>query len=242
VDFDLSVAVYDEERMVGFTLIGVDEWEGKLAAFDAGTGIIPGFRGQGLAQKMFDHATPGLRERDVKLFLLEVLQVNDAAIRAYSKAGFEITRELSCFELDVAARGSKRDTISDIAIRSIDRDLVASFAEHVDWTPSWENGFSAIRNIPDDLLLFGAFREDLCVGVIAYSPHMNRIMSLIVQRSHRRRGIATALLNHLLDNLPGDVNTVKLTNVQKTDHQMITALTHMGFTHWIDQYEMSLPL
>ncbi|MCX6092490.1 MAG: hypothetical protein NTX23_06470, partial [Candidatus Bipolaricaulota bacterium] len=41
VAYDLSVAAYTDGRMIGFTLIGVDAWGGGLAAYDAGTGIIP---------------------------------------------------------------------------------------------------------------------------------------------------------------------------------------------------------
>lgn len=43
--------------MVGFTLIGIDEWRGGLGAFDAATGIADGYRGQGLARAMFDGDT-----------------------------------------------------------------------------------------------------------------------------------------------------------------------------------------
>jgi len=63
-----------------------------------------------------------------------------------------------------------------------------------------------------------------------------------VQRSHRRQGIATALLHRLCSTLPPDVNEIKLINVQKSDHHMLCAVARMGFSHWIDQFEMALPL
>ena len=40
VDFDLSVGVFDGGRMVGFTLIGIDNWRNTLSAFDIGTGQL----------------------------------------------------------------------------------------------------------------------------------------------------------------------------------------------------------
>lgn len=43
--------------MVGFTLIGINEWQGGLGAFDAATSIADGYRGQGLARAMFDGDT-----------------------------------------------------------------------------------------------------------------------------------------------------------------------------------------
>ena len=97
VDFDASVGVYDGDRLVAFTMIGIDEHAGVSTAYDAGTGVIPDFRGQGWARKMFEHALPTLHERGVECFLLEVLQQNAAAIRAYEKSGFKTIRELRSY-------------------------------------------------------------------------------------------------------------------------------------------------
>ena len=99
VEWDYSVGAFDGERMVGITLIGISVWMGKLAAFDAGTGIVPDYRGRGLAAEMFQLAVPKLKQRGVTKFLLEVLQVNEPAIKAYQKSGFKITREFDCLGL-----------------------------------------------------------------------------------------------------------------------------------------------
>ncbi|MCP4660969.1 MAG: GNAT family N-acetyltransferase, partial [bacterium] len=229
VDFDVSVGVFDGERMVGFTLIAVDRWQGELAAFDAGTGIVPGFRGQGLAQKMFDHAIPKLVERGVTRFLLEVLVPNEAAIRAYRKVGFEITRQVGCFVLEPGWVPAAAKLDDSLPIRPVDRDTIAPFRDHVDWQPSWENGFPAIRRIPDELVMFGAFAGITCVGVIVYSPQFNWIMSLVVERPYRRRGIASALVRQLVEHLPDGVSKVKMINVDRSDEGMLRLLDRLGF-------------
>ncbi|MGB5294525.1 MAG: GNAT family N-acetyltransferase, partial [Thermoanaerobaculia bacterium] len=72
VDWDASVGAFDGDRMVGFTLIGVEEGQGGLGAFDAATGIVSDYRGQGLARAMFEHALPDLKSRGVRSFVLEV--------------------------------------------------------------------------------------------------------------------------------------------------------------------------
>lgn len=242
VDLDLSVGAYDGERLVGFTLIGIDDWAGERTAFDAGTGIVPEFRGRGLAQRMFEHALPALRRHGVTRFLLEVLQVNEAAIRAYRKAGFEITRELSCFELDVDALPPAPDPPGPLRVRPVDRATVLGFRELVDWQPSWENGFPAIERIPDGLLTFGALDGEDCVGVVAYSPEFNWILTLVVQKDRRRRGVGTALLRELAANLPDGVAMVRLLNVDKGDRGMLSFLDRLGFRHEIDQFEMARPI
>lgn len=239
VDFDISVGAFDDARMVGFTLIGVDRWQDELAAFDAGTGIVPEFRGQGLARGMFDHAIPPLESRGVTRFLLEVLQVNEPAIRAYTKAGFEVTRELACFKLKVDKTNLASEPSTGTEVKTVDRASVAGFSTEVDWQPSWENGFSAIARIPDQLLILGAFDQDRCVGVIAYTPLLNWIITLIVRRSHRRRGIGTALVQRLVEHLPAGLLEVKLQNVDRSDEGMLTFLERLGFDPWVDQYEMA---
>jgi ribosomal protein S18 acetylase RimI-like enzyme len=239
VDFDISVGAFDDERMVGFTLIGVDHWQGELAAFDAGTGIVPEFRGRRLARGMFDHAIPRLRSRGATRFLLEVLQVNEPAIRAYTKAGFEVTRELACFKRNLDTPGPALEPPAGLELKSIDRALVAGFETELDWQPSWENGFPAIARSPDDLLTLGAFDQERCVGVIVYSPLLNWIMTLVVSRAHRRRGVGSALVQGLIERLPEGWAEVKLLNVDHSDEGMPTFLKRLDFDHWIDQYEMA---
>jgi ribosomal protein S18 acetylase RimI-like enzyme len=240
VDFDASVGAFDGDRMVGFTLIGIDKRQGERIAYDAATGIVPDHRGQGLARRMFDHALPGLRERGVTSFLLEVLQGNEPAIRAYTRAGFEVVRELRCFELDVEPVRAVAEPPA--AILPADRATVLGLRDEIDWLPSWENDFPAIERIPDDLVIFGAFEEGTCIGAVAYTPVLNWIMMLAVRRDRRREGIGTALVRHLAAHLPEVVPLVKLNNVDASDGGMLAFLERNGFRHKIDQFEMSLRL
>jgi len=171
IAYDVSVGAYDDGRMVGFTLIGVDSWGGAVTAYDAGTGIVPAFRGQGLARRMFDRALPALRDRGVERFSLEVLQQNQPAIRAYKKSGFEITRELRSYVADAAILSpSATSAASTWDVRPIDARTFAPVAQDADWLPSFENRFSAVKRIPNDVILTGVFDGGRCVGVAAYSP------------------------------------------------------------------------
>lgn len=240
VDWDLSVGAIQGDRLVGFTLIGVGEWGGALCAFDAATGIVPEHRGRGLARVMLDAALPPLRERGVKRFVLEVIQGNDPAVRAYRKAGFQVSRELACFDLlpDLRAPATRVDDPFDI--READRDIVEGLAAEADWTPSWENSFAAIRRIPDDLVVLGAFEEDEPAGVIVFTPALGWIMSLIVARTHRRLGMGSALVRRLAARVGPDLarDALKLLNVDRSDRGMIAFAQACGFAHRLDQYEM----
>ena len=238
VDWEVSVGAFDGDRMVGFTMIGIDRWQGSLRAFDAATGIVPEFRGQGLAQKMFDHALQGLKGRGVESFALEVISDNEPAIRAYQKAGFAIARRLACFRLDLAEIRGEMELSEFDSIRPIDRNLACTLASEVDWPPSWENSFGAIGRIPDELVAVGAFDGDRCIGAAVYTPAMNWIMTLVVRRSYRRRGVGSAIVRALARAIPETVPSVKLLNVDDSDTGMTAFLERLGFWHLIDQYEM----
>jgi len=64
IDFGTSVGAFDQGEMVGFTLVGLGDFDSCFAAFDAGTGIVKPYRGQGLAKAMFGFVEPALRAKD----------------------------------------------------------------------------------------------------------------------------------------------------------------------------------
>ena len=214
---------------------------GDLTAYDAGTGIIPDFRGQGLAKSMFDHALPKLEARGVKRFLLEVLQRNEPAIKAYQKSGFEIVRELKCF---VAETESLRKLPSGkgIVVRPTDAATFESLVPEAGWTPSFENRFTAHLAIPNHVSFLGAYEGNDCVGAVSYCAGLNWLLSLLVKRSHRRRGVGRALLTHLGSSMPKSVTKLPALNVDGEDKGMQAFFEAAGFTHLIDQYEMSRDL
>ena len=236
VDWDVSVGVFDGERMVAFTLIAVDDWSGHSAAFDAATGVVPGYRGRGLAGRMLEHALPELRRRGVTRFVLEVLQQNEPAIRAYRRSGFEVERAFDCFAVEPARLSTGPD--ADHVVSTLPRGALAALDPQMDWRPSWENGPRAIARIPDALVVLGVVQDDLLVGSIVYSPLLGWIMALVVHREHRGRGVASSLLRGLIDRLPRNVAQVRLVNVDGEDSAMRAFLERRGFVHTVSQFEM----
>ena len=241
VDYQISPGLYDGDRLVGFTLVGVDEWGGCLTAYDAGTGIVPEFRKQGWARKLFDHALPALREKGVKRFSLEVLQENEPAIKAYRKSGFEIERELRCFAVKTETLADPEAT-SGFEIRPIDRATFSDLEPSADWLPSFENRFTAIDAIESDVRIFGAFDDEACIGALAYSPPLDWLLSLVVDRVSRRRGVGTMLIRRLAARLPLSVTRLSALNVDGQDAATQAFFESLGFTRLIDQYEMARSL
>jgi len=242
IDFEASVGVFDLGKMIGYTLIGVDRWKGALAAYDIGTGITKPYRGKGIAKAMFDYAVPRLKDKGVRTFVLEVLQENEAAVKAYKKSGFEITREFDCFELSLENAEFVKRIELEIEILPVERDEFYNFTDSLDWMPSWENSFASILRIPDGVILIGARHKSEHVGLLVYYPTLNWIMTLLVKRGFRRKGIATALLRHQVEKMRSGISSVKLINVEHTDAGMIAFLKRIGFARYVNQFEMELVL
>jgi len=126
VDFASSIGLYADGVMAGFTLVGLDEWLGIPSAFDIVTGIVKPHRGKGIASEMFNRVVPKVREKGVRKFLLEVLQVNDAAIKAYRKAGFEIVRAYDCYDLKPETAMFADKSGPPVEIEAVERDELAA--------------------------------------------------------------------------------------------------------------------
>lgn len=235
-----SAGVFHDGRLVGFMLHGVADWRGERIAFDAATGILPEYRGRDLASQLFEFARPRLRERDVTRCILEVLKNNDAAIRAYHKMGFTITREFACFELLLAEARPAGE--SDPGIFTMGKEALDAFEDQRSWIPSWENSFASIRRIPDTIYILVAVAEGKPAGLLVYYPTLNWLMSIIVRQDARGRGVGGRLLDELLRRLPDSHERIRAINCLREDQGLVNFFMRRGFVEFAAQYEMSRPI
>ncbi len=70
VRLELSAGAFDGEQMVGFYVSGIGDWQGKSTAYDAGTGVIPEYRGRGVAKELFAFQERRLKDASVVQYLL----------------------------------------------------------------------------------------------------------------------------------------------------------------------------
>ncbi len=239
VDYAASFGSFDGGRMTGLMLVGRGEWRGHAAAFDALTGVVPGYRGRGIGGYLFERVVARLREQGVATFVLEVLQDNTPAVRTYRRAGFRTTREFDCFALEPGKHRAARPPAA-LGIRRVGREVLDLFEPLLDWSPSWENSFASMRRIPDELVLLAAFEGGAPAGLLAYYPGLGWITSLLVHPARRRRGIASALLSHLLSTTPLHLPAVKVVDVESGDAGMARFLAASGFELFARQFEMEL--
>ena len=244
VRWDCSVAVEVDGVIVGFTMIAVDDCHGVASAYEAITGIVPDYRGQGLAGQMFEKAAKRLSERGVKQVFLEVLQENERAIHAYQRMGFKKTREFICYQRTLNGHEFPPDPPEGIILRQVPDLQIESLLNTNEYNPSWENSLAGLERARDDCTFWGAFDHDTCVGAAVYCRFLEWVILLAVKPEYRRRGFGRALMQQSFSSLPKGtrlrVNNIESEEIgQARRREAITnLLAGMGLETYTRQFEM----
>lgn len=120
VDFNLSYGMFHDEKLVGFILHAIDKRNGVLTAYNAGTGVIPKYRGKRIVKSIYEYALNELRQNGIEKSVLEVITENERAIRAYKGIGFEICKTYKCYAGNIKIENPSLFELKEIALQSID--------------------------------------------------------------------------------------------------------------------------
>jgi ribosomal protein S18 acetylase RimI-like enzyme len=236
VDLNLSVGCFLGEKMVGFTLNGFGEWNGRPTAYDSGTGTIPEFRRRGAGRAMFEFMIPILRRRGTEQILLEVITDNEKAINLYRALGFEETRKLLVLKAEQPLK-FKAELPVDVTVREIsqpDWNLLRGFW---DGQPAWQTSPPAIERTREVKKILGAFKDNKCIGYVIFSGDSGKLAQLAVAKENRKRGIGTLLLSEL-QKQTHEKNSLQVINLDESLTATVGFFQNRGFTESLSQYEM----
>ncbi|WP_276497866.1 GNAT family N-acetyltransferase [Pontibacter litorisediminis] len=235
------VGAFVGEELVGFILTALGEWLGKPTAYNAGTGVVPRYRGHGLTQQMYAFLLPKLRESGVEQCLLEVIEGNMPALKTYGKIGFNFTRALSCFrstkeELLLGQWQPEGVTISEKA--QFDFEAYSCFW---DVKPTWQNNIDSLkRSKGQTKTLVACNAQQEVVGYISFFRKNGAVAQLAVGRQWRRQGIGTALLREAVRQVEGPA--VMFLNIEDTATSMVPFLQGRHMKLLLKQHEMRMPI
>lgn len=228
---DLSVGVWDRERLIAFTLNGLGAWSGETTGYDSGTGVVPDYRGRRLTSKMLERTEDLLRGEGATQYLLEVLQTNEKAIRAYRGAGFETTRELRCWSFDTGAS----EPSVEVEISEGDSSKLHRLAAMRDSEPSWQNCDESVERAADPRVTIVARDTDGIAGCAILFPVTNDLAQLAVARRARRRGVGRALLAAARARCG---TPLRILNIDARDSGTNAFFEAVGATPIVQQFEM----
>lgn len=233
IDFGCSVGAFEGERLVGFIFHSTGHYEGSLAVYNGGTGIIPSHRGYSLVKRMYDFIRNILLEKGVEKCVLEVLQSNEKAQSSYAHSGFSISKDFQCMVLP-ALDLKKTVTAFEVSVaQTYNMEEYRSIATiEMNMLDQLE---SIQHNWPYEMAL--EVRENnLLLGFLIFQPHNGRLSQLAVAKDQRGRGISRLLISFAFQK--SEVPKLSVLNINNECKGLIQFFEHLGFEKDLTQYEM----
>ncbi len=235
IDLSLSGAFFSEkDEILAFILHAVEFKNGVKTAYNAGTGVIPDFRGKKLTTALYSELINTLKEQAVEAIQLEVITENHPAIKAYENVGFQKKRTLHFYNSDTGPALKKNTRVTPTDFKS-----TLDFNLYSDYTPSWPCQPSHLAAIKNQLACYAYQQDDLLQGYAVANLKSGRIHFLGVHEQYRRQGIGTALLKQLAEDAEKPLTVL---NVPSSATVVNRFLEKMTFEVKINQYEMKYAL
>lgn len=230
IQLDKSVGVFVEGKPVAFILHSMR----NNVAYNAGTGVIPAFRGNHATVKMYNYIMPKLKTSGASKVILEVIDKNIQAIKSYKKVGFIKEKELPCFKGNIVDSKIK-SSVKFATITDPDFKLLHSFWE---WEPTWQGSTATLTKLPD-YKLYGAYLNDQLVAYLFANAKLGRVAQFAVKHNYRKQGIGTSLFQHFQKLCTCEIGVFNTDGNQSGTHIF---LQKIGLKAILSQHKMILNL
>lgn len=230
INENLSFCAFDEELMIGFILNSSNVYNGENVVFDAGTGVIPQYRGKGVFTSLYKHVEKELKNNGIKKYYLEVLQDNSRAISLYEKNGFSIVRSLSVYR----AKGNKakiNNSVQFLPLSEFDRNFTQNCTQV---KPSFEHSDNVIKSCASFYNV--AYLQNN--GIVSAFCIYDKASGRLIQLGYDDISFLKSILMHIAASYPA----VTAKNIDTSFKEVTEALEHAGFNEIIKQYEMAKAL
>lgn len=225
----LSYGMFDKDVLVGFVLNAIDTRNDICTAYNAATGVLPGYRGRKIVRTIYENALPALRRTGVERCILEVIKENNIAIKSYEGVGFRITNDYRCFNGEL-----KTSIDDDVLLNELDLNEVNPEKLLKQEWYSWENHVTALYR--GNYKYFEVLADGTAESYFVMTPHNGYVAQFEVLSSDPKSW----------DRLFGAIKTVSKTiKINNVDHRLEDKLKNLhraGLENTVSQFEMELNL
>lgn len=232
IDLELSIGAFHNGKLIGFILHAKSVSQHQQFLYNAGTGVVPEYRGSKLTQRMYEWVIPKLKTYGISYVVLEVIEENSSAIKSYENVGFRQKRKLKCYKGNL--KGREHPEVRLYAVSQFDFSRVSSLWT---WDPSHQNTIEFIARAENNKVVFLEDEAQNLLGYVVFSIN-GRIHQFAVQESYQRRGYGTRLFEYVAL-FSEKVSTI---NVDGNAAGTLQFLESMGMENYINQNEMVLQL
>lgn len=229
VDYAYSYGMFDQDRLVGFILTAIDTRNGKRTAFNAGTGVIPAYRGKKIVRRIYEVALKAFKQIGIEKCALEVIVENTKAIRAYESVGMAIDKTYKSYKGEINPAWDKTVSLRQLSLQEVDWDALPQQSYY-----AWDNQKENIRHS-----LYRFFQV----------LHHREVESFFVIHPDNGYLAQHDLVEHedgAWDRLFKGINqissSIRVMNVDEVLEDKIKALDAVGLENYVNQYEMSMTL
>ncbi len=217
-NYNLSVGHSENGELVSFIIHCLDEVDGILTAYNTGTGVIESARGNRHVDKMYEHILPDLKAKNIKRCSLEVITLNERAIRVYERIGFNKTHEMFCYGGTYTTQNfTKPLEVSLISVISKDDKIY-----------SWDNRFNCIKRQEHRFKGYEIYRDQTKIGHAILDPDSGYIAQIE----------STSSWDLVFDGLSQISNNLRINNVHESRSDLRQFLDHSSIEPSISQFEM----
>lgn len=231
VDLKLSYGAFIEDNMVGFIFNSSSLYNGKKAAFDVGTAVVPEHRGKGVFHQMFQVMEPQLAQEHIDTYYLEVLQQNERAVRLYQKHGFSIEREY--IVLRSGEKPAQNDSFQGEEIDFSKFD-VSQASNCITVKPCFEHCTGVLQKHPHLYEVRYTRRKGIISAFCIYAKENGAILQLGYQELPD--------LKHILQSMVSTFPSVGVKNIDTAYPQVLELFDSLHFKEVTRQFEMSKKL
>lgn len=233
---EISMGAFVDERLVGFVLNGLRMWNGKLTIYDVGTGVIGEYRRQGVTNNILSNIKNIIKEKAIEQYLLEVLKPNESAVQLYKNQGFQIERELECFQLDK----TQYNPVINHKVDHVNNLDLNNLKHFWNFSPSWQNSIDSINAASEEFMYSVVRVDSTIVGYGIIDKKSRDIPQIAVDKNFRGKGIGRSIITDFINNTEG--SKISILNVDAKDQSLQNFLLKLGFKNIVTQYEMVLKI
>jgi len=231
IDYSLSFGYFDNNKLVGFVLHGVDQIEGKLSFFNMGTGVIPSHRGQKIVKKIYDTCYHDLLKNGCDQGVLEVIQGNTKAIKAYQSVGFVLDLEL------ISYKGRPLSFEHTYNFSEVKPERLDRYFELIYHRLAWEHRPEVIMHDKNQFIFYEMHQNNITLGfAIVKKSNLNVPIFGVKDGDWNNYGLP------LFSEIQKRNKEFKIINIDTRDTGLINFFEENKFQVLVKQFEMKLEM